>query len=128
MRFARDASVESLRWLHRDKRPRASMASIRKANWSDLAIRLASAIVMAALALLTNWLGGVLFALFWLLAALAVLVEWLGLVTPEETDRPAFAIGAAAVAAATWFAYAGQGGAAVLALLAGALVLGIRAF
>jgi phosphatidate cytidylyltransferase len=103
------------------------MASTSKANWSDLAVRLASAIVMAGLALLTNWLGGLAFALFWLLAGLAVLAEWLALVTPGETDRLAIGVGAAVLAASAWLAYAGEGVAAILSLLAGAVALWARA-
>ncbi|MDQ0393225.1 phosphatidate cytidylyltransferase [Labrys monachus] len=103
------------------------MASASKANWSDLAVRLASAIVMAGLALLTNWLGGLAFALFWLLASLAVLAEWLALVTPGETDRLAIGVGAAVLAGSAWLAYAGGGVAAILSLLAGAAALWARA-
>lgn len=54
---------------------------------SELALRTASAIVMAAVALGVAWLGGPLFALFWTLAGCAVGVEWAWLATPEPAAR-----------------------------------------
>ncbi|HZL40257.1 MAG TPA: CDP-archaeol synthase [Pseudolabrys sp.] len=48
---------------------------------SNLALRVASASVMAPLALLTAYLGGWAFAVFWAAAAIAVLCEWVMLVT-----------------------------------------------
>lgn len=47
---------------------------------SNLTLRVASAAVMAPLALLTTYLGGWPFALLWAAAALAVLWEWIKLV------------------------------------------------
>lgn len=47
---------------------------------SNLTLRVASAAVMAPLALLTTYLGGWPFALLWVAAALAVLWEWIKLV------------------------------------------------
>lgn len=43
---------------------------------SELGLRIASGAVMAAAALATAWIGGPLFALFWLAAGLAVSSEW----------------------------------------------------
>jgi phosphatidate cytidylyltransferase len=47
---------------------------------SELLVRGASAIVMAALALAATWAGGLWFAAFWGLAALGTLAEWWRLV------------------------------------------------
>lgn len=43
---------------------------------SELKARIASGIVMAAIALGAAWVGGAVFFLFWLIAAAAILVEW----------------------------------------------------
>jgi phosphatidate cytidylyltransferase len=56
------------------------VAEILPATSNNLALRVASAAVMAPLALLTAYLGGWVFALFWAAAALAVLWEWISLV------------------------------------------------
>jgi phosphatidate cytidylyltransferase len=47
---------------------------------SNLTLRIASAVVLAPLALLTAYLGGWPFTVFWALAAIAVLWEWATLV------------------------------------------------
>ncbi len=47
---------------------------------SNLVLRIVSALVLAPVALGAAWLGGWLFALFWLAAALIVLWEWIHLV------------------------------------------------
>ena len=47
---------------------------------NNLVLRVLSAVVLAPLALLTAYLGGWPFALFWGAAALAVLWEWITLV------------------------------------------------
>jgi len=54
---------------------------------NNLALRIASAAVMAPLALLTAYLGGWPFALFWGAASIAVLWEWVGLVTGPARGR-----------------------------------------
>jgi len=47
----------------------------RRAN--ELPLRIYSSIVLGALALAATWIGGTVFALFWLAAAIGVLWEWL---------------------------------------------------
>jgi phosphatidate cytidylyltransferase len=56
---------------------------------SELGQRVASSLVMAAAALLATYVGGWLFAAFWLVAALAVLIEWSAItrVEPREPLR-----------------------------------------
>ena len=51
-----------------------------RATASNLTLRVASAVVMAPLALLAAYLGGWAFTLFWAAAAFAVLWEWTALV------------------------------------------------
>ena len=51
-----------------------------RATANNLTLRVASAVVMAPLALLAAYLGGWVFALFWAAAAFAVLWEWTALV------------------------------------------------
>lgn len=100
------------------------MASASKANWSDLSIRIVSALVMAGAALVTAWWGGALFVLFWFLAAAAVLCEWLFLIAAGRRDWPLAALGIAVLAVACLYAYGGRGGMALLAVAIGAAFLG----
>ncbi len=60
--------------------PQSSPSIARRWNFGDLGVRLASAIVMVALALGALWLGGWAFALFWGAAGFAVFWEWQRLV------------------------------------------------
>jgi phosphatidate cytidylyltransferase len=64
---------------------------------SNLMLRVASAAVLAPLALGTAYWGGWLFVLFWLLAALGIFWEWIGLVAnqpagPQKLSRMIAAI------------------------------------
>lgn len=90
----------------------------------DLGPRIASGVVMIALAIVTLLMGGVVFVGFWLLAALAVHWEWQRMTGgPHEWSR--MVGGGAAIAGATALTVAGQSDAAllVLALAAGLVAL-----
>ncbi|CAM5765681.1 phosphatidate cytidylyltransferase [Labrys miyagiensis] len=100
------------------------MSSARKANWSDLTVRIASAVVMAGLALGTNWLGGLSFVVFWLLAAIAVLCEWLFLIRAGAKDWPTVIAASAFLILATAMAHEGHGISSLLIVAGGAIVLG----
>ena len=50
---------------------------------SELALRVASSLVLAAVALFATWAGGWLFAGFWFLAAAAILCEWIAVTGVE---------------------------------------------
>lgn len=67
----------------------------------DLFRRVASALIMVPLAIGTAWLGGWLFALFWLAGAVVVLWEWNRLILPDAPPvlfgGEALAIAAAAI-------------------------------
>ena len=54
---------------------------------SNLLLRVISAAVMAPLAVGAAYVGGWVFAAFWVLAALAVLWEWIGLVAYRISGR-----------------------------------------
>ena len=69
---------------------------------ADLAPRVASALVLAALAFGAAYVGGHLFTLFWLIASVAVLWEWNRMVG-LGAERAAFIAGAAGLAAAAGF-------------------------
>jgi phosphatidate cytidylyltransferase len=64
------------------------------ARSSELALRVASAVVLVPLAIATAYVGGWPFAIFWSAAALGVLWEWMSLVT--EADRRALLVAAGA--------------------------------
>lgn len=70
-------------------------------SFSDLAPRVISALVLVFAAGMTLWVGGDVFALFWLLTAYAVYWEWQGLIgAPRRIARVcAGALGLAATAA-----------------------------
>lgn len=90
------------------------------AGFADLGPRVASAVALVAAALGTLYLGGDVFALFWMMAGLAVNWEWQGLVGGERRVARVVA-GGAAIAAAAAFGSNGMFGMAALeiALFAG---------
>lgn len=73
-------------------------------GWSNLALRVASALVLAPVAVLAAYAGGLPFALFWGLAAIAVLWEWITLVSGPG-HKVMFSSCAAAIAVATMLAW-----------------------
>ena len=89
-------------------------------GFADLGPRVASAVAMVAAALGALYVGGDVFALFWLAAAFAVSWEWQNLIGGEgRTAR--IAVGGAAVAAAMAFGRVSMPGAAALAIVVFAL-------
>jgi phosphatidate cytidylyltransferase len=93
---------------------------------SDLALRVASALVLAPLALAAAYFGGWLFAVFWGIAALALLWEWTALVTGPGS-RLTFLAGAAALAGAIVIVERGRPGAAILIVVLGAIAAAVFA-
>ncbi|HKG76687.1 MAG TPA: phosphatidate cytidylyltransferase [Beijerinckiaceae bacterium] len=69
----------------------------RKAS-SELNARIVSAAILGLIALLVTWLGGWLFALFWLAAGLAILVEWMGMTRVEPVQALQGLLGAGLIA------------------------------
>ena len=89
-------------------------------NWSDLARRAASGLLLAALALGLAWWGGYAFALFWTVAALLVLGEWEGILgRGERMSIASLATGGVAILAAVAAALSGSLLASLLLLLVG---------
>jgi len=86
----------------------------------NLALRVASALVMAPLALAAAWYGGWAFALFWGLAAIAVAWEWIALVSGAG-HRLAFSSGASALAITALVGWRGHPAGAVLLVGLGAI-------
>jgi phosphatidate cytidylyltransferase len=84
---------------------------------SDLAPRVASAIVLVALAFATLWAGGQIFVLFWLIASFAVLWEWQRLLgAPGYVSRLLAGAGTLALCAALVTGGYGDWAIALLAL------------
>lgn len=91
---------------------------------SDLGPRVLSGIVMVALALGSLWIGGRWFVAFWLIASAAIFWEWIGLAGSRRRTLVA-AVGAGALAIAASLASNASAEFAVLALVAGALIVGV---
>ena len=91
---------------------------------NNLALRIASAAVLAPLALVTAYSGGWAFVLFWSAAALAVLWEWMELVA-GKAHRPLFISCAGAVVAAGLLVWLDRPISALLMLGLGALAAAI---
>jgi phosphatidate cytidylyltransferase len=87
---------------------------------SNLALRIASALVLAPLAIAVAYIGGWAFIVFWAVAAGGILWEWTRLVDPPHS-RVTFAVGACAIAAAAVFGIFGHELFAIMAVAAGAL-------
>jgi phosphatidate cytidylyltransferase len=91
---------------------------------NNLTLRIASAAVLAPLALATAYFGGWAFVLFWSAAALAVLWEWMELVA-GKAHRPLFISCAGAVVAAGLLVWLDRPISALLMLGLGALAAAI---
>jgi phosphatidate cytidylyltransferase len=95
-------------------------------TFADLGPRAISSVVLAVIAVAVLWIGGVVFALFWLAAGLAILWEWQALIG-ETRQRPQFLLGAAGIAIAAAFASYTALGIASLALAAAAVLVALIA-
>jgi phosphatidate cytidylyltransferase len=92
---------------------------------SEMTLRVASAAVLAPLALITAYIGGWSFAAFWGLAAIGVFWEWTTLVA--QSSRAVFFAGGVGLAAATGLAALGRPLPAALVILGGAVLAGLLA-
>jgi phosphatidate cytidylyltransferase len=108
--------------VHRSSTADAGVASAR----GNLALRIGSALVLAPLALVSAYVGGIAFAVFWSLAAIAVLWEWIGLVAGPN-HRLMFSACGTAIAVAGLVDWRGRPIAAVLLVGLGALAAAIFA-
>jgi phosphatidate cytidylyltransferase len=86
----------------------------------NLAVRVASAALLAPLAIVTAYLGGWPFMLLWALAAIGVLWEWIRLVA-QPLDRHAFLTGLCTIAASAALMALNRPIVAILIIALGAL-------
>jgi phosphatidate cytidylyltransferase len=98
----------------------------KSGGFGDLGPRLASAIVLVAAAVLTLYVGGDVFALFWLVAGFAVNWEWQGLIGGDRRVARVVA-GGAAVATAAAFGRSGLAGVAGLEIAVFATIAALLA-
>lgn len=92
----------------------------------DLGPRFLSAIVMVALALGSAWLGGHVFALFWMIAGFAVFWEWQRMVGGAQ-ERYRLIVGGLALAVAAQLSLTLKADIAVLVILVGAVIVALLA-
>lgn len=92
----------------------------------NLLLRVASAAVLAPLAILLAYFGGWPFALFWLLAALAIWWEWLGLLGLRD-NAAVLVAGIAALVIAMLLAQMRSAPSGALAIVAGAALATVMA-
>ncbi len=97
-----------------------------QAQRANLRLRVLSSLILAPLAIVAAYLGGVAFALFWALAGLGVLWEWSGLAAPRERE-PTIVAGAASLIATVALALLGAPHLALAALALGAIAVGLLA-
>jgi phosphatidate cytidylyltransferase len=98
----------------------------KSGGFADLGPRVASAAVLVAAAVVTLYIGGAVFAFFWLAAAFAVNWEWQGLIGGERR-LGRVAAGGAAIAAAAALGRSGLAGAAALELIVFAAIAAVLA-
>jgi phosphatidate cytidylyltransferase len=101
-------------------------ASPKSGGFGDLGPRVASAVVLVAMATATAYYGGAVFAAFWLLVACAVVWEWQSLIGGERR-LGRVALGWLALAAALGLIYTATPWTAAIALAFLALVVGLLA-
>jgi phosphatidate cytidylyltransferase len=87
---------------------------------NNLALRIATALVLAPLAVASAYLGGPVFVIFWTVAALGVLWEWDTLVCTHDR-KPVLTIGAAALVGAGLLLIFQWSGMAVALIMLGVL-------
>jgi phosphatidate cytidylyltransferase len=87
----------------------------------ELVLRIASALVLAPLAIVAAWLGGAWFLAFWTIGAIGVLWEWTRLVAGRMA-WPAVIAAGLVIAGAAWLLAAGRLEATLAVLAAGALL------
>jgi phosphatidate cytidylyltransferase len=95
---------------------------IVRAPGKELALRVASAFVLAPLAIAVTYVGGWPFIVFWGLAAAGVLWEWMLLVAPDDR-RTTLTTGAASLALAIALAGSDRRLAAVIVIAMGTLAV-----
>jgi phosphatidate cytidylyltransferase len=105
--------------------PMTSLPQARRFDWSNLGLRVASAVVLVPAALAAAWFGGWLFLVVIAVAVALLSIEWGGMSAPKAPNRVSAAVTAAVLSAvflthleAYWLAW----GAMLLGAAAAALV------
>jgi phosphatidate cytidylyltransferase len=93
----------------------------KKSRWSDLTLRVASALVLLPLAIICVWLGGYAYSLLIALGCLVMAYEWLGMCGASASDKAWFwfPIGLVAVSVSAGF---GSPATSLIAVAIGTLV------
>jgi phosphatidate cytidylyltransferase len=112
--------------MNREREPASPASNEGSGAMRDLAPRVLSAIVMIALALGTLWIGGHVFALFWLAAGFAVFWEWQHMVGGERM-RARLIVGGCVLAVSASYAFSSGAEVAILLLIAGSFVIALLA-
>ena len=105
---------------------RSQQRGSRAPGSGNTAARVASALVLAPIALGTGYFGGWPFAIFWAIAAVAVLWEWTAMVAGPG-NRLVFSVGAGSLVAAAIITERGRPVAAMLLVGLGAIAAAIVA-
>lgn len=84
-----------------------SLPQARRFDWSNLGLRVASAVVLVPAALVAAWTGGWLFLVLIAVGVALLAIEWGGMSAPKAPVRVSAAV-AAAVLAAVFLGYQGQ--------------------
>ena len=100
--------------------PAGETSGLSSPSGRNLALRAASSLVLAPIAIAAAFFGGLVFTAFWAAAALIVLREWSTLVCESERN-PVVGVGAVALAATVFMFAIGRPGVVVLLILLGAL-------
>jgi phosphatidate cytidylyltransferase len=97
------------------------------AGGHELLLRVASALVLAPLALAAAYLGGWPFVIFWTAAAIGIFREWTMLVVSVAAARAIFAVGTTALVIAGLLSGLGAFALALLVVVIGAVLVGAKA-
>jgi phosphatidate cytidylyltransferase len=104
----------------------ASAAGSGKPESRNLWLRVASALVLAPLAIGAAYAGGWFFVAFWTIASVGILWEWMRLVDPDRHLLP-FCAGACAIAISAALLGLGHGMAAIATIVVGGLAAAVIA-
>jgi phosphatidate cytidylyltransferase len=79
--------------------PMTSLPQARRFDWSNLALRVASAVVLVPAALAATWIGGWIFLVLVSIGVALLAIEWGGMSAPRAPARVAAAVTAAVLVA-----------------------------
>jgi phosphatidate cytidylyltransferase len=103
-----------------------SLPQARRFDWSNLGLRVASAVVLIPAALAAAWFGGWLFLVVIAIAVALLSIEWGGMSAPKAPIRVSAAV-TVAVLSAVFLGHEGHFGLAWIAVLVGAVAAALIA-